>query len=152
MRLESTAFINNGTIPKEFTCDGRNVPPIFAFVDAPQGTRSMALVMEDPDAPKGNFTHWLIWNIDPQGGIISGDYLSADTKEGTNDAGMVGYTGPCPPSGRHRYIFTLYALGDMLSLPVGSSKDELLRSMTGFILDKAKFIGFYAREKPHGLV
>lgn len=149
--LESPAFTNRGTIPTRFTCDGEDVSPELRWRAAPDGTKSFALLVEDPDAPSGTFTHWILFDIPaaqshlPEGGGAG----ELGTTAGTNDSGKPGYKGPCPPPGHgsHRYIFTLYAL-DRETLPLTSKvrRDEFVRAIGGHTLDKAELIGRYQRE------
>lgn len=149
MKITSPVFLENGTIPQEYTCDDRNVSPPLVFEGIPEGTISLALIMEDPDVPtnlrpSGVFDHWVVFNIMP-------DVTGVDTNEllpgiyGMNSAGKAAYTGPCPPDREHRYIFTLYALDDMLLLSQGATKEEVLIAMEGHVLEEAKLIGRYNR-------
>jgi len=110
MTLSSSAFPNNGAIPAKYTCDGANVSPPLTISAVPAGTKSLALTVDDPDAPGGSFTHWLTWNIPPSTTTI-GEGQHAGTEE-PNGFGKSGYGGPCPPSGLHHYVFTLYAMAD----------------------------------------
>ena len=149
MQLTSSAFVHKGLIPSKYTCDGENVSPELLITTIPEGTKTLALIMEDPDVPKtirkdGMWDHWIVWNI-PQNattlteGIIPG-------VEGTNTGGELGYMGPCPPGKEHRYYFTLYALDIMLNLPEGSTKQKLLEAMKGHILTKTTLMGRYVRQ------
>jgi len=141
--LASPAFAPGATIPRAFTCDGRNVSPLLRWTAPPARTRSFALLMDDPDAPVGTFTHWLGWNIPPKARSLRiGQRAPA---EGTNDAGRIGYIGPCPPAGRHRYIFRLYALKAPLKLARGASRAEFLSALRGKVLATARLVGTYAR-------
>lgn len=147
MQLSSTAFENNERIPSIFTCEGRNINPHLAFNELPENTQSLALIMDDPDAVNGTFTHWLIWNIPPSTtDIAEGGYVE-NAVEGINSAGGQGYTGPCPPSGVHRYFFTLYALDTELDLPASADRDDLEAEMHEHIIAEAKLLGLYGREK-----
>jgi Raf kinase inhibitor-like YbhB/YbcL family protein len=130
-------------IPVRHTCDGRNVSPPLRWAAPPTDTRSFALLMDDPDAPGGTFTHWIAWNI-PAGtrSLRSGQ---RPPREGTNDAGRIGYTGPCPPSGVHRYVFRLYALNSNLGVPRGASRAEFLAALRGKVLATARLVGRYRR-------
>jgi Raf kinase inhibitor-like YbhB/YbcL family protein len=110
----------------------------------PHETKSLALIMEDPDAPKGNFVHWVVWNISPHEAIGEG---SNPGISGTNSFGKTGYGGPCPPSGSHRYFFRVYALDKQLDLPPGSDKDALLAAMQDHILEKGELMGLYQKKK-----
>lgn len=144
MKLSSDAFENNGTIPSEFTCDGKNISPPLAITDIPKNAKSLALIMDDPDAPMGTFTHWTIWNISPQKSqFAKGEKL--DFPQGITSFGRTGYGGPCPPSGIHRYFFKLYALDTMLELDGGSTKEKLAQAVDGHILEQTTLIGKYSR-------
>jgi Raf kinase inhibitor-like YbhB/YbcL family protein len=143
--LESTAFENTQAIPRRHTCDGVGVSPPLRWTNLPEGTRSLALVVEDPDAPAGVFTHWIAWAIDSgTDGLGEGE---AAPREGRNDFGSTGYGGPCPPPrhGRHRYLFRLYALDVDLDLRSGAGKADLERAMEGHVLTAADLVGIYER-------
>ena len=153
MEVSSGAFKDGGKIPSRFTCDGEDVSPPLKIKGVSTKTKSLALVMDDPDAPIGVFDHWLIWNIPadttsiPEGvpreksvGSVGG------ARQGRNGFGGIGYRGPCPPGGpAHRYRFKLYALDTMLDLGPGASKAELERAMEGHIVEKAELTGRYGR-------
>lgn len=145
LTLVSSAFAEGETIPKKFTCDGSDLSPALQWSGAPPTTRSFVLIMDDPDAPLGTFTHWVAFDIPAtQTGIAEGT-LSAGTS-GRNSGGKTGYMGPCPPSGVHRYIFTLYALDmDSLKLSAGATKDQVLAAMEGHILAQGSLMGKYGR-------
>jgi Raf kinase inhibitor-like YbhB/YbcL family protein len=141
--ITSDAFEEGGTIPSRHTCDGQNVSPPLSFAGAPPGTRSLALVVDDPDAPVGTFTHWLAWGIDPGvGGLAEGQ---AAPREGRNGFGTTGYAGPCPPQGRHRYFFHLHALDGELELEPGADRDQLEGALEGHVLETAVLMGGYER-------
>ena len=149
MKITSPVFMENGTIPTEYTCDGRNVSPPLVFADIPQGARSLALIVEDPDVPKdrrpsGVFDHWVLFNIPPDMNGIDVNEIPPGI-HGANSAGRAAYTGPCPPDREHRYVFTLYALDEMLALDQGATKEELLEAMGGHVLAEAKLTGRYDR-------
>ena len=144
MKLTSSAFVNNGAIPSEFTCDSSNIAPQLAISDVPKNTKSLALIMDDPDAVIGTFVHWVVWNIPPdtkqiQKGTEPNGIL------GKGGSGKLGYIGPCPPSGTHRYFFKLYALDTQLDLGEGSAKNYLEKAMQGHIIEKTELIGLYKR-------
>ncbi len=144
MRLLSTAFLNDGKIPKEYTCDGKNHSPPLSFMDIPKNAKSLALIMDDPDAPGGTFTHWFVWNISPQKSqLAKGEKVTFP--QGITSFGKSGYGGPCPPSGTHRYFFKLYALDTMLDLKSNSTKQDLEKAMKGHILEQSTLIGKYSR-------
>lgn len=142
MKIESPDFKEGKPIPSEFTCDGTNVSPALVFKDVPKGAKSLALVMDDPDAPMGTFVHWVVWNIPPGTKKVSKGEKIAD--QGRNDFGKLSYGGPCPPSGTHRYFFKLYALDIMLDLEE-ATKAELEDAMEGHIVAEAKLMGTYRR-------
>ncbi|GBD36386.1 Putative lipoprotein LppC [bacterium HR36] len=151
MVLTSPAFAQGGTIPKEHTADGPDHSPPLSWTDAPAGTQSFALVCEDPDAPRGLWVHWVIFNIPGNvrslpGGVPKYDHLPDGSRQGRNDFGRIGYGGPSPPRGKpHRYFFRLYALDTLLGLPAGATRDMLLKAMHGHILDQAELMGTYGR-------
>jgi len=134
-------------IPKKYTCDGENINPPLEFLDVSKNAQSLVLIMDDPDAPSGTFTHWTVWNIDPKLGGIEEKNLPQDVVEGENDFGKVGYSGPCPPSAIHRYFFKLFALDTKLSLPESSKKSNLENALNGHIIDKTELVGLYSRGK-----
>ena len=143
--LESSAFGNAEPIPSRHSCEGEDLSPPLRWSNLPEGTGSLALLVEDPDAPGGVFTHWLAWGLDP-GGEGLGEGESAPG-EGRNDFGTTGYRGPCPPPGhgRHRYLFRLYALDTDLELAAGAAKAELERAIEGHVLTTAELVGIYER-------
>lgn len=150
LQIISSAFTNNGTIPSLYTCDGKDISPPLHWSNAPAGTKSFALINEDPDAPMGTWVHWLVWNIpatvsELKENVEKKGELADGTRQGMTDFGRVGYGGPCPPSGTHRYFFKLYALDTLLTLPVGAKKEELLKAMNGHILAEAQLVGTYQR-------
>lgn len=144
MRLTSPAFENNGYIPKKFTCDGEDINPALEIYDIPAKTQSLALIVDDPDAPMGTWVHWVIFDIPV---INRLDENSIPGKQGINDFGRQDYGGPCPPSGTHRYFFKIYALDKRLDLSEGISKQDLEKAMQGHILDKVELIGLYKRNR-----
>src|SRR5215471_658443 len=149
--LVSSAFEQESEIPSEFSCDGRNISPELSWNDAPSDTKSFALIMHDPDAPmSGGFTHWLIYNIPANVHHIpenapNQDQLPGGGMQGKNSSGRYGYTGPCPPSGTHRYFFRLYALDRELGSAAGGTKAALEKAMEGHVLAKAELLGRYKR-------
>lgn len=143
MKLTSHAFENNKPIPSKYTCQGEDISPALAISGIPTGTKSLALIVDDPDAPRGTFDHWISWNIAPSTTIQEAAKLGVN---GINGFGTKGYKGPCPPPGSaHHYHFKLYALDTMLDLKEGSSKAEVLKAMQGHILDQAELIGTFQR-------
>jgi hypothetical protein len=145
MTLTSTAFAHQGFIPSQHACDSKDVSPPLNISGVPEAARSLALIVDDPDAPRGDWVHWTIWNIDPRTAAVGEGAALAGAIEGQTDFGRPGYGGPCPPSGTHRYFFKLYALDTTLGLPASSRKAELERAMEGHILEQATLIGLYRR-------
>lgn len=145
MKISSTAFENNGMIPPEYTCDGSDVSPELVFSEVPKEAKSLALVMDDPDAPMGTFTHWVVWNIPPHKMRLAKDE-KISLHQGKTSFGSKSYGGPCPPGGTHRYFFKLYALDLVLGLEEGSSKSDLEKAMKGHILAQSELIGKYSRK------
>ncbi len=144
MKLSSPDFAHEGRIPRRFTCDGEGTSPALEIQDIPEGTRSLALIVDDPDAPSGTFVHWVLFNVAPTDSIARG---SKPGVEGTNDYPGLGYGGPCPPSGTHRYYFKLYALDALLDLKEGAERDKLERAMQGHIKAEAQLMGLYGRPR-----
>ncbi|KPK98957.1 MAG: hypothetical protein AMJ95_01475 [Omnitrophica WOR_2 bacterium SM23_72] len=144
MKISSPEFENNQFIPKKFTCQGKDINPTLIIEDIPEEAISLALIVDDPDAPMGMWVHWVVFDIPVVGRI---EENSIPGKQGINDFGRKDYGGPCPPSGTHRYYFKIYALDAMLNLQEGMSKKELERVMEGHILDKAELIGLYKKER-----
>jgi Raf kinase inhibitor-like YbhB/YbcL family protein len=143
--LSSTAFEHEGQIPQRHSCEEDDVSPPLSWSDPPDGTRSLALICDDPDAPSGVFVHWLGWGIDPApGGLGEGESAPA---EGTGGSGDAGYRGPCPPPGHgpHRYFFRLYALDEDLELSPGASREVLEAAIEGHVLESAELMGTYER-------
>ena len=151
MKLSSPVFENGQSIPALFTHDGDNISPPLHWSDAPKGTQSFAMIVEDPDAPSGVFTHWVIYNLPPvmqalDREVPEGGRYGSQAFQGMNDFHRIGYGGPQPPQGEHRYFFTLYALDTVLNLQQGVSKNKLLKAMEGHILDKAELMGRYEKQ------
>lgn len=144
MQLTSPAFENNEIIPLEYTCDGQNISPPLSISDVPKEAKSLTITLDDPDAPGGTFTHWLLWNIDPKTAEISEGKVPPGAQEGLNSSMETGYTGPCPPAGTHRYIFSLYALNDKLDLPAESAKEELEEAIGEHVIAKSQLVGVYS--------
>ncbi len=152
MELKSAAFQPGSLIPAKYTCDGQDISPPLNWPDPPAGTESFALIADDPDAPVGIWVHWVIWNI-PAGtraleeNLPKMASLPNGAKQGTTDFRRIGYGGPCPPSGTHRYFFKLYALDTTLNLPASTIKKDLEKAMDGHILGQAELIGKYQRRR-----
>ncbi|PWT70729.1 MAG: YbhB/YbcL family Raf kinase inhibitor-like protein [Bacteroidetes bacterium] len=144
LKIKSTAFRNGGDIPKKYSCHGDNINPPIEINDYPRETESLAIIVEDPDAPNGTFDHWVTWNI-PVNDLIPENYPAKE--QGNNGRNKIGYTGPCPPSGRHRYFFKIYALDCLVDLPQGSTKHDLLKEMKDHILAGGELMGYFSAEK-----
>jgi Raf kinase inhibitor-like YbhB/YbcL family protein len=148
LSLSSPAFTDGSPIPRRFTCDGTNVSPTLIWEGAPDGTATLALIVDDPDAPGGTFVHWVAYDMDgaPEGGLAEGvSGTSGAPREGRNDFGRAGYGGPCPPSGTHHYRFQLYALDLRLGLGGTPSADQLRLAMEGHVLADTVLVGTYRR-------
>jgi Raf kinase inhibitor-like YbhB/YbcL family protein len=148
MELQSAAFRDGGTIPAQFTCDGKEMSPTLMVSGVPAEAKSLTLIMEDPDASMGTFTHWVFYNIPPDTKEIDEEMPNTSPMfglSGKNGGGTVGYIGPCPPSGVHHYVFRLYALDTELDLPVGASREEVLGEMKGHVIAETKLTGKYGR-------
>jgi Raf kinase inhibitor-like YbhB/YbcL family protein len=143
LEVRSVAFSQNGHIPTRFTCEGEDINPPLEISNIPETTKTLAIIVEDPDAPRGVFDHWLTWNISPNE-PISENYNPGIS--GTNSFGKTGYGGPCPPSGSHRYYFRVYALDTELDLLAGSDKNALLEAMQGHILSEGELMGMYQKK------
>lgn len=144
--LSSSAFENKNEIPSIYTCDGKNISPPLHIEGLPGGVKSLALIMDDPDAPSGMWVHWVRWNI-PVETIDVGEGAEPMGIPGNGSGGNTYYKGPCPPSGIHRYYFKLYALDTELDIPEGSPKEDLLEAMVGHILAESELMGTYTRNK-----
>jgi Raf kinase inhibitor-like YbhB/YbcL family protein len=151
LSIEANAFGNGSEIPKKFTCDGNNVSPALNWKGVSRAARSLALIADDPDAPGGTWTHWLLWNLPVtltslQEGLSAREKFENGAVQGQNDFSRAGYGGPCPPPGKpHRYFFKLYELDATLALRPGSSRKELERAMKGHILSQTEWMGRYGR-------
>lgn len=140
--VTSPVFENNGFIPPKYTCDGDDVNPPLNIEGLPEGTQSLVLIVDDPDAPFGTWDHWVVWNIPPVGKI---EENSIPGTEGLNDFNKHSYGGPCPPSGTHRYFFKVYALDTKLDLNPNSRKKNVEKAMKGHVLARGEIIGLYSR-------
>lgn len=150
LALESSAFTENGMIPAKYTASGGNISPPLSWKSAPANTKSYAIICQDPDAKGGNFTHWIIFNIPAnttqlKEGIPPKEALENGAKQGKNDFGKIGYSGPNPPSGVHRYVFTIYALDTLLNLNGEISKDDFLKASHKHILSQGQLTGQYGK-------
>ena len=143
MKLTSTEFENNGFIPKRFTCQGEDINPLLFIEGIPEGTKSLVLIVDDPDALVGTWIHWIVYDIPVVARI---EENSVPGKQGSNDFGRINYGGPCPPTGTHRYFFKIYALDKELNLEEGKSKQDVQWAMQGHILDNAELVGLYKKQ------
>ena len=144
--LTSSAFANGEGIPAKFTCDNEDISPPLRWGDPPAGTQSLALIMDDPDAPVGTWDHWLLFNLRARNRSLPERAGTPDgSVTGKNSWGRTDYGGPCPPRGTHRYFFKLYALDTTLALPAGTNKFQLLGAMADHILAQAELVGTYSR-------
>jgi Raf kinase inhibitor-like YbhB/YbcL family protein len=163
IKVTSSAFEEGGLIPPRYTCDGADVSPPLQWEPVPEGTKSMqwepvpegtksiALVSDDPDAPVGTWVHWVLFDLPPETrqlaeNIPTDKTLPNGARQGTNDFRKIGYGGPCPPGGTHRYFFKIYALDSFIDLPPGATKQEMLKAMEGHILGQGQLMGKYKRQ------
>ena len=150
-QFATAAFSAGGAIPKKFTCDGPDVSPKLAWNEPPAGTQSLAVIMDDPDAPRGTWVHWVLYDLpgdtrELSENILKQEQLAGGARQGRNDFGKTGYGGPCPPPGKpHRYLFKLYALDAKLNLKAGATKADVELAMQGHILAQAELMGRYGR-------
>ncbi|MBI4161451.1 MAG: YbhB/YbcL family Raf kinase inhibitor-like protein [Acidobacteria bacterium] len=153
IQITSAAFTEGSPIPQKHTCDGADLSPPLRWGNLPTGTKSIALVCDDPDAPVGNWVHWVLYDLPPSmtelaEGVPGRDTLPIGAKQGRNDFRRIGYGGPCPPPGpAHRYFFNLYALDAQVELPPGATKKDLLKAMEGHVLAGGHLMGTYQRKK-----
>ena len=150
LTLSSSAFAEGKSIPDEFSCKGRNISPALAWTDAPASTVSFALIVDDPDAPVGTFTHWVIYNMPAASQSLAKAVAHQPTfddgaAQGRNSGNHQYYDGPCPPSGTHRYFFRLYALDTRLELPPGATADQVRKAMQGHILAQGELMGTFSK-------
>ncbi|AKB37060.1 Phospholipid-binding protein [Methanosarcina siciliae C2J] len=142
IKVFSSEFESNSAIPRKYTCDGENINPPLEFANIPEETESLVLIMDDPDSPMNPFTHWIIWNIEPVAKI---EEDSIPGIEGINNFRKIGYGGPCPSSGTHRYYFRVYALDRQLELKTGAGRKELESEMIGHIIGEGELMGKYGK-------
>ena len=148
--MTSSAFDEGGMIPEKYTCDGIDVSPPLVWTSIPNETKSIALICDDPDAPMGTWVHWVLFNLpadisELSENVPTDEELESGALQGRNDFRNIGYGGPCPPGGTHRYYFKLYALDTVLDLEVGATKPQLLEAMDGHILGEGQLMGRYKR-------
>ncbi|MHC4111975.1 MAG: YbhB/YbcL family Raf kinase inhibitor-like protein [Planctomycetota bacterium] len=149
--ITSSAFEEGGLIPPKYTCDDDDISPPFQWDAVPEGTKSIALISDDPDTPMGTWVHWVMFNLpadtrELQENIPKDEILPNGTRQGISDFQRIGYGGPCPPSGTHRYFFKIYALDTELDLAAGAAKSDLLNAMEGHILAEGQLMGKYKRQ------
>lgn len=144
LELTSSAFENEADIPDKYTCMGEDINPPLDIRGIPEGTRSLVLIIDDPDAPMGNWDHWIVFNIKPVSKIEENS-VPEGAVQGVNDFGRTDYGGPCPPSGTHRYMFKLYALGTTLNLDSSAKKIDVETAMKGHIIAQTKLVGLYTK-------
>jgi Raf kinase inhibitor-like YbhB/YbcL family protein len=145
IKITSQAFQNGGNIPTKFSYEGGNNNPPLKIEGTPAKAKSLVLIVDDPDAPGGLFTHWLVWNIDPKTASIAEGSAPKGAIEGTNDFGVGSYGGPEPPSGTHRYYFKIFALDQTLTLPAGAKRHEVDKAMKGHVIAQAQWMGRYSK-------
>lgn len=151
IKITSPAFEEGEMVPKKYTCDSLDVSPPLSWTSVPEGTKSFAIICDDPDAPMGTWVHWVLFNLPANTKQLPENIppkrtLENGAKQGKNDFGKIGYGGPCPPSGTHRYYFKLYALDEIINLDAGVTKKQLLEAMEGHILAYGQLIGRYKRQ------
>lgn len=149
MQITSPAFENQGVIPQKYTCEGEGTQPPLTIADVPAGTEALALIVDDPDAPAGLFTHWLVWNIEPEITTIEEDVTWEGAIEGDNSAGQLGWMAPCPPgdTGAHHYRFQLYALSSPLTVKEGAKRSEVEKAIEEVEIARAELVGEYENSK-----
>lgn len=152
MDVTSTAFKEGGDIPRQYTCDGDDISPPLAWTGTPSDTKSLVVIADDPDAPSGTWVHWVVYHLPPTVQSLAektppDQILANGARQGTNDFGKIGYGGPCPPSGTHRYFFKVYALNTTLDLPPGRKKADVEKAMQGHVLTDGQLMGRYSRQK-----
>jgi Raf kinase inhibitor-like YbhB/YbcL family protein len=150
MQFTSIAFKDGDKIPENYTCDGEDVSPPLEWTSAPEETKTLTIICDDPDAPMGTWVHWVVFNIPGDIGALPENVppereLDNGAIQGINDFQKIGYGGPCPPSGTHRYFFKIYALDSKLDLPFGATKAHVMIAMEGHVLDQAHLMGTYRR-------
>jgi Raf kinase inhibitor-like YbhB/YbcL family protein len=144
--VTSPAFQAGGDIPAKFTCNGTNVNPELQITGVPNEAKSLVLIVDDPDAPRGLFTHWIVWNIDPKTAQVAENSAPAAAVQGTSDFGKRNYGGPCPPSGTHRYFFKIFALDTKLDLKPSARRAELEAARLGHVLAQGELMGRYSHK------
>ncbi|EKD43413.1 MAG: hypothetical protein ACD_72C00289G0004 [uncultured bacterium] len=145
MKISSIVFEDNGNIPEKYTCKGESVNPPLSWEGVPVNTRSLALIVDDPDAPMGVFSHWVLWDIPVHVGGVEENSVPVEAVVGVSTSGVNQYVAPCPPSGVHHYRFKLYALDKELFLSIKSTQEDLEAAMDGHILDQAQLVGLFQK-------
>ena len=145
LNLTSDAFANGQSIPAKYSCIGKNISPALAWNDPPAGTKSFALIVDDPDAPMGTWVHWVLFNLPADARNLQESADTSAVSVGKNSSGNMHYDGPCPPSGTHRYFFKLYALDSNLSLSPGATKEQVLKAMDSHILAQGELMGTFSK-------
>ena len=144
--ITSLAFQAGGDIPAKYTCNGKNLSPELQISSVPNGAKSLVLIVDDPDAPRGLFTHWIVWNIDPKTTRVAENSAPAGAVQGTSDFGKNNYGGPCPPSGTHRYYFKIFALDTRLELKPSARRAEVDAAMRGHVLGQGELMARYSHK------
>ena len=144
IKIRSPSFKLNEEIPEKYTCDGKNINPPLEIEDIPEDTKSLAMIVDDPDAPNGTFTHWVVWNIPPTKRI---EENSEPGIQGKNDFNIKNYKGPCPPSGDHRYYFKLYALDKKLSIQQGAEREKIISEIQDHVIESCNTMGRYSKKE-----
>ena len=145
MKITSKAFESSRSIPKKYTCRGEDVNPPLEFQEISKDAKSLVLIVDDPDASMGTWSHWIVWNIKPDIGGIDENGMPENSIAGSNDFGKNDYGGPCPPSGTHRYFFRIYALDELLGLEPSANRTDLERAMSGHVMDYGELVGLFAK-------
>ena len=150
LEIRSTAFEEGGSIPRKYTCDGPDISPPLSWTQPPEGTKSLVLICDDPDAPMGTWVHWVLYGLSPDTLELPEDIpdkkeVMGGARQGTNDFHRIGYGGPCPPGGTHRYYFKLYAIDSEPGLNSGATKKEVLTNIEGHVLAEGQLMGRYSR-------
>lgn len=142
----TTVFEHNGNIPSEYTCDGKDAAPLLTIFEVPEKAKELVLIVDDPDAPMGTWVHWVVYNIPVDTKEIDAKNLPTEAKQGMTDFGRIGWGGPCPPNGTHRYFFKLYAIDKKLTLLAGATKIQVENEIKQNVIEKAEIIGLYKRK------
>lgn len=145
IKISSPTFQHNENIPAKYTCQGENINPPLEIEGVPSNSKSLVLIIDDPDAPSGNWDHWIVWNINPLTKKIPENSVPQEATQGINDFRRVEYGGPCPPSGTHRYFFKIFAIDTIFNLPSSARKTDVLKAMQGHVLDKFELVGLYRK-------